>query len=807
MMSGLERVLGLKELRLGAADVALEWARPMPPWVWSLIVLAAVGMAGWSYWRLTGPRWARGVLGSLRALVLLLLAVVVAGPQLVKRPERVERDWVVVLLDRSASMNVADVKAGAGTGGGMISRDRQLREAVRAGWPAWEAAAGERNVLWMGFDAGAYELAGADDPSRAGPPALGPAEGRRTSLDRAIEQALRRVTARPVAGIVIASDGRSADEPGKGLLRRLQAEQIPVFSVPLGSAVPPTDVALRRVEAPRTAFADDLVPVGVEVERSGGPEGGTERALVQLLDDASGAVLDEKSVELTGDIPARVTLTTKPAAAGRSSWSVRVRPAGEDITPGNNEQKLALNIVDVPIRVLQIDGYPRWEFRYLKNLFLRESSIKSASLLLAADRRYIQEGSSPLQAIPTSPGEWSAFDVFVMGDVRPELFNPEQLEQIKEQVALRGAGLLWIGGPYAMPGAWAGTPLADLLPFSPSGGGAGGSAEGAERVTAWPGPVTMAPTVEAERLGVMRLGDEAGAAWPGALSDPMLGWTQLRWAQRIDQRALKPAAEVLARGVSASDEGVSAPLVVSMRYGAGRSIYVGTDEIWRWRYARGETLPERFWLPLVRLLARDSLARAGQAAVIEVSPARAGVGQPVRVTVKLLDQSLADSAVSGVTVRIARAGAEPGAGARGNEEQRLKLSAESAAGGAARAAGSNHTATWIADAPGTYRFEIVDPPVGVASGIEATAEVTLPDDEMREPAADHIALGLLSAQTSGRVVPAESMGEIPAMLPSRQIRIVGAAQIETLWDRPVVLGVIVLLLGLEWVGRKVLRLS
>lgn len=793
-MSGwLERLLGLKDLRPGAEDVALEWARPLPAWAWSLVVLAAVLIAVWGYWRLTGPRPARAVLGGLRALTLLLLAVVLAGPQLVKRPERIEKDWVVVLLDRSASMNVADVRAGAK----MITRGEQLTEAVRAAWPAWAAAAQDRNVLWMGFDAGAYELPGAGDASRAGPPELGPAEGRRTSLDRAVEQALRRVTARPVAGVVVVSDGRSADEPGKALVRRLQAEQIPVFSVPLGSAVPPVDVAIRRVEAPRTVFADDLVPVGVEVERAGGstgPGAGGERATVELVDEGSGAVLDAREVELTADGPARLTLTTRPTAAGRAGWTVRVRPGGEDITPGNNEQKVALDIVDVPVRVLHLDGYPRWEFRYLKNLFLRESSVKSASLLLAADRRYIQEGSSPLASMPASPGEWSAFDVIVVGDVRPELFNPEQLEQIKEQVALRGAGLLWIGGPGATPSAWSGTPLADLLPFT---GGQG--AEG--RVTAWPGPVTMAPTPEAERLGVLRLGDEAGEDWPRSLSDPGLGWTQLRWAQRIDARSLKPAAEVLARGVSAADPSQSAPLVIGMRYGAGRSIYVGTDEIWRWRYARGETLPERFWLPLMRLLARDSLARSGQPATIEVSPSRAGVGQPVRVTVRLLDQSLADSAVSGVTVRLTRPG--PGGAARNAVEQRLKLLPETS--GSAK--GSTHTASWVPDAPGTYRFEIVDPPVGAGPGIEATAEVSLPDDELREPAADHVALGLLSAQTNGRVVQADSMGEIPAMLPSRQIRIVGAPQIETLWDRAAVLGLLVLLLAAEWVGRKVLKLS
>lgn len=861
-MTWVERALGLKSLRFGAEGVGLEWARPLPAWAWALVVLAAAGIAGWSYWRLTGPRAARGVMGVLRTAVLILLAVIVSGPELVKRLERLERDWVVVLLDRSASMNVADVREPGLAR--MRTRDEQLKEAMGRAWPAWAEAQKERNVLWLGFDAGAYELRMDEDGRGAGgtpvPAVLGVAEGRRTSLGRAIEQGLRRVTARPVAGVVVVSDGRSADEPGKALVRRLQSEQIPVFSVPLGSVTPPADIAIRRVEAPRTAFADDLVPVSVEVGRVGGDEAGAgARPVVQLIDDATGAVLDEKPVTMRaeadsaraggsgagatgpgagtggaigGPMHGRVTLTTKPGMAGRASWSVRVLPSGgpsggagelggagsEDVSPENNTRKLALDIVRAPVRVLQIDGYPRWEFRYLKNLLVREASMRSASLLLAADRRYIQEGTKTLAAVPSSPGEWAEFDVIVLGDVRPELFNPEQLEQIKEQVAQRGAGLLWIGGPFATPGAWAGTALADLLPFT-----LGGGEEGAERIGVWPGSVTMAASPEAERMGVLRLGDAEGegAAWPGALSDASLGWTQLRWAQRIDPRALKPAAEVLATAAPVTGGGAATPVVIGMRYGSGRSVYVGTDEIWRWRYARGETLPERFWLPLVRMLARESLARSGQPATIEVSPSRAGVGQPVRVAVRLLDQSLADSAVSGVTVRITRGAGEPGDTARPasrgeGDQTRLKLAAEtSGRGGAGRGGGARDgagggsvfTASWIPEAPGAYRFEIVDPPVGAGAGVEAAAEVTLPDDELREPAADHAALGQLSAQTSGRVVPPESLGEIPGMLPSRQIRIQGSPQVETLWDKPIVLALLVLLLAAEWIGRKVMRLA
>ena len=135
----------------------------------------------------------------------------------------------------------------------------------------------------------------------------------------------------------------------------------------------------------------------------------------------------------------------------------------------------------------------------------------------------------------------------------------------------------------------------------------------------------------------------------------------LRWAQKIDPGTLKPTAEVLASVLPANSGGNPAPIVLSMRYGAGRSVYVGTDEIWRWRYARGEELPERFWIPLVRLIGREGLARAGRSAVLEANPPRTEPMSPVRISLELLDERLALQRPPSVTaiVRKAESEAEP----------------------------------------------------------------------------------------------------------------------------------------------------
>lgn len=326
----------------------------------------------------------------------------------------------------------------------------------------------------------------------------------------------------------------------------------------------------------------------------------------------------------------------------------------------------------------------------------------------------------------------------------------------------------------------------------------------------------MAPAPAAERLGLLRLGEDRrdGGSWPEMLSDPRTGWSRLHWAQRIDPESLKPAAEVLAvarpasAGVGANPE-LEAPVVLSMRYGAGRVLYVGTDEIWRWRYARGEALPERFWLPLIRLQGRESLARSARAAALEVTPRRAEAQQPVRVSVTLLDQALLDAAPSSVTVRLTRV-REPGeaaieAGGAGNGPVEITLRPESADADGTRGAARSFAAVWAADEPGRYIVEPSDP---LLSGLGLSAEVRVAwsDDEMRRPEADHELLERLSASTEGAVLATGELGRVPELLPRREVQIAGTPEIRTLWDRPVVLALLVLLLTAEWVGRKLIKL-
>jgi len=787
----LRRLLDLRTLDWADPSVRFAFERPIPAWGWVTIVVLALALAFWSYSRLAGRGWVRGVLSVVRGGLLVLLAVLVAGPQLVQTNESVERDWLIVMADRSASMTIPDVMR---EGGERRTREEQLGEALERNRAMFESLARERTVVWLGFDSGVYDVAGPVGGGGGGD-GLGTPQGRRTLLGSALEQALSRAVARPLSAVVVLSDGRSSDELSRAALRRLQTDLVPVHTVALGSADPVGDVAIRRVDAPRVAFVGDITPVRVDLERVGrSAGGGVERVTVRLTDTLTGAVLDEQEVEFDGsgadgaDAPSQartVALTHRSSDPGAAAWTVDVIPDRADLVAENNTAPVAIELVDRPMRVLYIDGYPRWEQRYLRSLLIRENSIVSSTLMLAPDRRFTQEGDVEIDALPDSPERWAEFDAVILGDVSPDVFTEHQLTGLRDHVALRGAGLIWIGGPGHTPSAWWNTPLADVLPF----------VKEATDGTALDEPVLLTAMPGAARLGVLQLGMTDDEVWPKELADPQTGWSLLRWAQRLDPGGLKPTAEVLAMAEPALDPSRATPLILLMRYGAGRSMYVATDEIWRWRYGRGEKLYERFWLQLIRMLGRESLSRSGALAILEADPSRAVVDQPVRVVMELLDQSLVDLGLPTITVELERA-AGPGESGPARPIEMVLRPDE-----AGRRA---YAAVWLPSQPGVWTIRPTDSSLAPL-GLLRRVEVVLPDDELRSPETDHALLARLSDQTGGRVLTPDEMGQLPEHLPNRQVRLVNEVT-ESLWDTPLALILVVLFLTFEWVGRRVISL-
>lgn len=826
--SWLDQALGLRDLSWSDADAALGWEHPLPPWAWASIVIGAAVFAGWSYSRLLGPRPVRLLLAAFRALLLVGIAVLLAGPTLVDPREREEPDALVVLVDRSASMRIGDVEAGGGVAGGAITRDEAMRRALaaQAGVFGPEGlGAKSRRVVWMGFNDRAFEMGPPTNDGRF----TASVEGG-TQLRAALDQAVRAAGGSPIAGIVLLSDGRSGQLTGADVVRQLAGRGARVYAVPLGASEPPLDLAIARVEAPEQAFAEDVVPVSVQLEARGGEALDPRAVRVRLVDAVTNQVLDEATppAEDAG-LREAVRLEARSEEVGRRKLRVEVEYVGNpgDADPGeaagaaspgvelvtsNNTRELEVEIIDRPIRVLYVEGYPRWEYRYLKNTLIREESIDSSMLLLSADRAFAQEGDSPITRFPTTVEEMRPYDIVVIGDVPPSYFTPGQLTLIRDHV-VNGGGLLWIGGSRQTPTGWTGTALEDLLPMRSATGVA--SAVGAAGVEVEPTPL-------AERLNVLNLrGPRAGS--PGS-SNPDTrvpepgaegGWPEelpaLRWAQ--DLGVLKPTAEAIAQGTV---EGVAepVPLLVRLRYGAGQVLYLATDETWRWRYGRGELYFDQFWVQLVRLLGRGRLEAGalGERARLVVSERQVDVDEPVVVELVVDDPALVERTPGSVGVTVV---STPGSAAASTQAAEVALdrmelrpvgSGDMPAEGGTPGGRRVYRAVWRpgAGVAGPLVLRVTEPALAEL-GLSQAVEVVTADDELRHVEPDHARLAALAEGTGGQVVPLDELSRLVSAVPNLAEK-VATDEREPLWHSWLAFGFVILLLTTEWVVRKMVWL-
>lgn len=766
-------LLNLDRLPADAQNMALGWERPLPGWAWALAIIVLGLFAVWSYSGLIGNRRGRGLMSVARTSLLLTLIALIAGPAIVIPRELVERDWVVYLLDRSTSMTIGDLP-------GRMSREEQLRRVVEQSRDVFGAVADQHETLWLGFDEGAYDL---PVDAQIGAPRLGEPKGRRTLIAASLEQALRRLSARPINSVVLFTDGQTPQPPTRAVLRQLEASAVPLIVVPLGSGEAAGDLAIGRVESPARAFSHDIVPVDVTIDRLGASTDAAG-AEIRLVDVLTGEVYDRETLS-PGDERERLTLLARPRLPGSATWRVEIESAGMDLLEGNNRREFDIDLIDRPLKVLYVEARPRWEYRWIKDLIVREHTIDSSVMLLSADRDFAQEGNTPISRLPNSPEEWEPYDVIVLGDVHADFFSAPQQDMIRTHVAERGAGLLFIAGPQGNPSTYGGSALAALLPM-----------RGNLNIPPIGEPVLMKPTDTAHRLSVLQMMLGERDAWE-TLTSPSQPWATLRWALRLERRTLKPAVEVLATTTQPLDEGEGLPLVTFMRFGAGQSAFVATDEVWRWRYGLGDLLPEQFWNQLIRMLGRDRLTLSGRPAVLTVNPRRAEVAQPIVIELRLLDAELAQRAVSEIPVELV----DPDDGS----VVALSLTAVDDTM-------TRYEAAYVPDRAGVLDVRLVDPAL-VRFDLGQRIEVTRPDDEMRRPEADHDLLARLAEETGGQVLsptaePAPGLSPLDALrhLPNRSIR-TPMDLIEPLWDTPLCLILVVLLLTFEWVGRKLLRLN
>jgi len=732
-------------------------------WVIGLVLVPALLLLAWWAYRVhrsSGHR--RHAAWILRAGLLAAALVLGFGPHWRRDETRVEPAPLALLLDDSASMRTSDEQY-PGT------RIERVRTLLASGF-AEELADRYALECWRFDDA--IAATARDGSSLQG-------RGEATALPDALIALADEYRGRRVPDMVVISDGRSniGLEPAAAI-ERLRAESVRVHTVLVGRAEEAPDLVLEKIQAPDRLISGDVGLFALRVRGTGA--GLPARARVRLLDEG-GSILDEAETAAPEPEGVPLTLTARLESDGERRLVAEVEAAPGETALANNRLSFTVDVVRVKLRVLYVEGRPRWEYTYLQRRLVRsEMDVQLQCWLSDVSPGFEQEHSrdvGPLLRLPVEADELlEAYDVVILGEAEPARLTSDPLDGARflDGVAgfvQRGGGLLLLSGPRHNPRALVGSPLEPLLPVVI---GREGAPPGAAFRPVPPDPQRPHPVTMLESEAALNF-----ALWANA--------TPLQWFQPVER--LRPGAAAWLVHESLGNSFGPYVIAASTFAPEGWVGWIGTDETWRWRFPGGEIYLERFWRAALRQVAATRLRGEHGRARLDLDPATVEIGGFVQVEVRLLDEAYQPFVADQVLTRV-----------EGRDEP-LPLTAERERPGVFR--GRIRTGL-----PGSFLITLPSPDAPESEPLaSARYEVVLPSREMARTTPDAAALRALAERTGGEFVPLEDAARLLERLDGRErVTRVLASRREPLAPAWILAALLLLAAG-EWILRKTMNLS
>ena len=784
-------------------------------WILLLAVLLSA-MTWWSYWRDTQEwvsPWKRRVLTALRVLLFLLLLLIILRPVLAFTIEGTIRRTLLQLIDNSASMkiadprfDVADLKRAALAKGlldirkgldqslapkdaaalKLVPRIDLLRGVLRnddLGLLEKFARTYDVNTFTFGSTLAELTTAApapdpakpAEDKSQPDPRAwldkLDP-KSQTTALGDAIRELLTRKRGQALAGIFLATDGASnlGTQPLEAA-RLARSDGVPLFIYGVG-ITSPRDIIVANMFAQEVAFVKDELPVTVRV-RGQGMRGETAKITLRL----GAEIVASKDLNFTDDEEQTVALPFTPKNTGEFELSAAIAPRDDEAAKDNNSVTQRLKVIDSKVKVLMVEESPRWEFRYLQSVLLRDRRLEVKCWLQEGDPGIVEgEGSPYVKAFPATKEDLFKYDLVVLGDVDPKSLGEAAIAWLGEFVSKFGGSVLFIAGNKHNPADYRGTELEKLLPVEL--GDAIAKAPGADR------PTTLELTGQGRTSPMMKLSpkdEENAAIWKR--------FTKVYWVARVARA--KPAAQVLLQDADATKATRfgKMPVVAQQQYGLGQVLYFGTDNTWRWRKNGDDRFYPILWGQVTQKLGLAHLLGGSKRTQLSVDKKNYNTGDRVAVYARLYTADfnpLKDATVEGgYTVKPVAAAANVPTGPR----QEVVLRAVPGQPGMYRG-------DFAALAPGVHRFAVKGDDI---TFIEFT--VAEPAFELGETAMNEAMLKQMAEISGGGFFREETLVKLPELIAAKTERVTSTVDAE-LWSSPIYFALLLLIASLEWFLRK-----
>ncbi|MEN6459246.1 MAG: VWA domain-containing protein [Thermoguttaceae bacterium] len=641
--------------------------------------------------------------------------------------------------------------------------------------------------------------------------------GTETRLGQALRQLIQDERGTPVSGIIVLSDGgQNAGIAPDGAIEAAREAKIPIFSVGLGSARQPTNVAISDLAVPARAYPGDHYTVTAYLQSQGlagklvtvqvfsraatnSTASRSNRTRKVSNSSDAGELLQSQQVTLGGEgdvVPVKFDLVSN--APGRRTLCVRIQTPAQDRNPADNSREADIEIVDRKNRVLLVADGPTREYQFLRNQLFRDRYTTVDVLLQSGRPGMSQEAKSILDRFPATRQAMWDYDCVVAFDPNWSEIGAARAQLLEKWVAEQGGGLILVAGPVngcKGVGGWLNDPsmnaVRNLYPVEFAGRLV--AAETSVYATQEPWPLEF--TREGSQSDFLWLGDTAVAStevwsrFPGVFS-----------CQPV--RGPKPGAAVYARfsDPRAAQTGLQQPVYFAGQfYGSGSVFYMGSGEMWRLR-SLGENYFEQFYTKLIRHVSQGRLLRGSSRGVLLVGQDHYVLGSTVEVRAQLSNLRLEPLERRSVNLQVV--------GPDGSA-QTVALAADASRTGSYRG-------QFTAQLEGTYRLELPIPESD--ERLNRRIQIEIPNLERTNTRRNDPLLTQIATMTGGRhytgmpaaVATSGVSHPLAAQLPDRTstviLPITPNPHSDEIWLRWMMIGICGLLCS-EWLIRRLLKLA
>ena len=746
---------------------------PIPGLLLIVLIAALIASTIWAYKsaRARTNRFFRGFLITLRAIVLCILAFCLLKPFLTIYQNNPDDSYLLVMVDQSKSMQITDTDEGKSR----LDLTNQLLfgENTEEGGLIRQLNSNQFKIRLFGF---------ASDAKRIPDQVLPDAEGESTNIPKAINDALDDLQGIPLSGIVMFTDGvdRSGTDITK-LAMQVRERKAPIHTVGIGSVAGLSDIELVKVDVPRSAEEDFPVDISATVRRTGNAK---KDATIQLMQN--GRILQTVPVRMQQETT-RVPLKFTPRQPGTQKYEVQVVTDAEEAIPQNNNKSFILKVIPTKrVKILFVDTQ-RYEFKYIRRALEDDPNIVLTVRYVTSKQSFGGTQDSLAQEFnfyPDSKELLFNYDAIIIGNLPSSEFTTQQLENTVDFVRTRGGGFLMLGGSDSLGNSdvtdsYLNTPIADLLPVELELGDPSKSP-----------PAHLPPaqipkvkgfkvklTTEGKTDPLMRLVDNPG--------ENIRRWSELTELKGYSKvKRAKAGATVLAEHPDDMNEYGNRILIATHNYNAGRAMIFTPNNSWVWQMEEDsvDESHERFWRQTAKWLTTAPKASLK----LDIAKTEYTLKEPVVINVTATDKDFAltnDAKLRAIVVD------------DNGVRKELQLEQELGKDG-------QYNARFIPSRYGEYTITATGTLKGESLGKQqALFEVKPSYAEFSDAALNVNLLTNLAEMSGGKYYPVEEADQLV-----NQISLVESATSEItdvdIWDLPLIFGLIMLFLGLEWFLRK-----